>query len=88
MVRPVKSTSSTSTTVRPLRSTGISVAASGSTGRSPIVVAVEGHVEGAHRPPRGRVTSPMTWASREAIHTPPVCKPDQDQVGRIRGCAR
>ena len=36
MVRPVKSTSSTSTTTRPARSTGMSVTASGSTGRRPM----------------------------------------------------
>ena len=81
MVRPVKSTSSTSTTIRPARSTGTSVSL-GQHGSKTDVVPVERDVEAPDR----ELVGPLDLAEdlghpRRQGHTPGL-QADQDDVSQ------
>ena len=75
MVRPVKSTSSTSTTTCAGEVDGDVGDGLGQHRPQPDVVAVEGHVERADRAPRRPRSRSRASASRSASGTPPVCRP-------------
>ena len=80
MVRPVKSTSSTSTTMRAVEVDGDVGDRLGQHRAEADVVAVEGDVERADRHRRRPRCCSSASASRPASGTPPVCRPTSDDV--------